>query len=213
MNDSKEQVYTRNWLINVSEEHIGTISNYEEMVDAVIYPKSNPSSNPKVATRTISRKFQQNLLRIQFVPNIIQGAFRPIDQIITEDLPGIEEIFGARQMVLPKDIDMDTARSGACIFYTLRELIWTGRYNSTSQFVNTAYATARLTPPIPSFNSTSVSPARTVTQDIVSSRRSIIATKAKNVEPLDTLINRFLAVHCHSRSIFSKIIGHKTVPR
>ena len=37
--------------------------------------------------------------------------------------------------------------------------------------------------------------------------------KGKNSEPLDTLINRFSAVHGHPTPIFSKLIGPKIVSR
>ena len=77
--------------------------------------------------------------------------------------------------------------------------------------VNAAIATARLIPPRPRFESNSNSPMRNGNQDIVSPRRSMIATEARNAEPLDSPINRISAAHGHSTSIFIKVIGTKTV--
>ena len=113
--------------------------------------------------------------------------------------------------MLPKKIVMDVARSGTRIFRTPREVIQTGRDGYTPRDVNAAVTTARLTPSNPSFNSTSNFPTRNGNQYIVSPRRSIIATKARNAEPLEAPINRISAVHGHSTSIFSKLIGPKTV--
>ena len=113
--------------------------------------------------------------------------------------------------MLPKKIVMDVARSGTRIFRAPREVIQTGRDGYTPRDVNAAVTTARLTPSNPSFNSTSNFQTRNGNQYIVSPRRSIIATKARNAEPLEAPINRISAVHGHSTSIFSKLIGPKTV--
>ena len=64
----------------------------------------------------------------------------------------------------------------------------------------------------PSFIGTPVSPTQTDTQDFFSPRRSTIATEARKAKPLDAPIDGFLAVHGHSKSIYSKVIGPKTVP-
>ena len=63
--DSEEQVDA----INDSEEQVDAISDSEELVDAVSDPKSDPSSNPKVATYT-TNGISQKLLRSWFVPKI-----------------------------------------------------------------------------------------------------------------------------------------------
>ena len=52
----------------------------------------------------------------------------------------------------------------------------------------------------------------TGTQGIISPRHSIIAKRARNAEPFDAPINRFLAENGHSTSIFRKLIGLETVP-
>ena len=102
------------------------MSDSKELVDAVSNPKSDPSSDPNAATYTTNGKFLQKLLKNPFVPEIIQGTIRLIDQPVTEDVPGIQETLGARQTVLPEEIVMDAAHSGARIFRTLREVSWTG---------------------------------------------------------------------------------------
>ena len=96
-------------------------------------------------------------------------------------------------------------------FRTPREIIRTGRDGSMPRDVNTAVSTARLNNPRPSFNSTFNSPTRNGNQDIVIPRQSIIATEARNKKPLNAPINRISAVHGYSTSIFSKVIGPKTV--
>ena len=54
--NSKEQVDA----IRNSEEHIDAISDSEELVDAVSDPKSDPSSDPKVAPYTTNVIFHKN---------------------------------------------------------------------------------------------------------------------------------------------------------
>ena len=75
--------------ISDSEEHVDSISDYKELVEAISNPKSDPSSNPKVATYTPNGKFAQELLKNQFVSKTIQGAIHPIDQLVMKDVPGI----------------------------------------------------------------------------------------------------------------------------
>ena len=125
----------------------------------------------------------------------------------------MRETLGVHQAVLPKDIVTDALHSGARILRTAREVSRTGKNDPTPRDFNTAVATPRLTPPIPSFKSTSSSPTWTQTQDIVGPSRYIITTKAKNTNPLDAPINGCLAVHGHSTFIFNIVIGPKTLPR
>ena len=73
--------------------------------------------------------------------------------------------------------------------------------------VNFDVVTASLNTPIPSSNPNSISPAQTGTQEIIGPRRSIIATKARNAEPLNAPINLFSAMNGHSTSIFIKEIS------
>ena len=98
------------------------------------------------------------------------------------------------------------------IFQTPGKVRRKGRDGSKPRDVNSTEANANLNPPTPSSNSTSISPIRTGTQDIISPSHSIITKKGRNAEPLDAPINVFLAVNRHSTSIFSKLIGHKLVP-
>ena len=146
---------------------VDAISNSKEVVDAVSNPKSDPSSNPKIANYTTNRNFPQKLFNSRFVPNITPGANRPNDQLVTDDVPGIRGTLGTHQTFLPKEIVTDAARSGARIFQNPSKVSQTGRDGSMPQDVNTAVATTRLTPQRQIFNSTSNSPTRNGTQDIV----------------------------------------------
>ena len=96
-------------------------------------------------------------------------------------------------------------------FRSLRKVRRTGRDGSTPQDVNSAVENTRLNPPRPSSKSNSISPTRNGNQYIVSPRRSIIATEARNADPLDAPINLILDKHGQSTSTFNKIIGNKTV--
>ena len=108
---------------------------------------------------------------------------------------------------------MDVARSCARIFRTSRKVSRTVRDGSTPRDVNSIEANVRLNLPIPRSNPNSIYPERTGTQEIISPRRSIIARRERNAEPLDAPINEFSAVYGHFTSLFSKLIGAETVPR
>ena len=97
-------------------EHVDVINDSEELIDTVSDPSSNPSSNPKVSIYTTNEIFTKKLLISRFIPKIIPAAIRQVDQLVTEDPPGIRDILGLRQTVLPKASITDTARSGARIF-------------------------------------------------------------------------------------------------
>ena len=75
--------------ISDPKELIDAMSDSEELVHAVSDPKSDPSSDPKVATYTNNGNFPQKLLKNRFIPKIILGKIRPIDQLFTENVPGI----------------------------------------------------------------------------------------------------------------------------
>ena len=119
---SEEKVDARKWLRNDSNEQVDPIDDSDKQVDAIIdseklvdagsNPKSDPSSNPKVATYTSNKKFTQKLLISRFVPKIIPVAIGPINQPVTDDVLGIQEMLGLRQTVLPKVIITDTVHSG-----------------------------------------------------------------------------------------------------
>ena len=110
--------------------------------------ESDPSRNPKVDTYTINVNYAQKLSNNRFIPKIVPGAIRPIDQLITEDVPVILVTLDAQQTVFSKEIFADTARSCTRIFRTPREVSQKGRDISMSRDINTAVATTRLTPPI-----------------------------------------------------------------
>ena len=83
--NSKEQVDT----ISDSKKVVDNVRNSEELVDAVSNPNIDTSSDPKVASYTTNKHFPQKLFKNRFVPQIIPGAIRSIDQMFTEDVPGI----------------------------------------------------------------------------------------------------------------------------
>ena len=151
-------------------------------------------------------------MKNRFVPKTTQGEIYSIDQLVTDDGPGIQKNLGARKTILLKEIFLDAACSGARIFWTPREVRRTGRDGSTPQDVNTSVATSRLTLHCPNLIGTSNFPTRTGTQDIVSPRRYIIPQETRNADPLDAPINQFSVVHGHTTPIFRKIIGPKIVP-
>ena len=53
------------------KELVDAVSNSEELSDAVSNPKSDPSSDPEVATYTTNKKFQNKLLANIEIPAII----------------------------------------------------------------------------------------------------------------------------------------------
>ena len=101
--------------ISDSKELVDAVRNSEELVDAVSDPKMDPSSDPKVSTYTTNGNYLQKLFKNRFVPKIIPCEICPIDQLVTEDVPGIRENLGVCQTVLPEEIVTDAARSGARI--------------------------------------------------------------------------------------------------
>ena len=97
-NDSTKQVDQ----INDSNKLVDVISDSGKLVDAGGDPKSDPSSNPKVATHTTNGKFTQKLLISRFVPKIMPVIIILIKPLITTDVVGVQEILSPRQTVLPK---------------------------------------------------------------------------------------------------------------
>ena len=128
INDYEGQVGTRNWLRNNSHEQVDVINDCKELVDAVNKQKSDPSSDPKVATYIINKTITQTLFISQLGPNIISDAIRLVVQIVTEDLPGIQKILGLCQTVLPKASVTDAARSEHFSDLQERETVQAGMY-------------------------------------------------------------------------------------
>ena len=138
-----------------SERRISSINGFKELTiqstinkSDVDDAESNPSSDPQVSTYITNRKSLKNLFNNRFTPKIIPGEINPIEQLVTEDDPLIRETLNAHQTMILKEIVTDTVHSGTCIFQTPSELSRTGKDGSTTRDVNTAVATARLTPSI-----------------------------------------------------------------
>ena len=123
INDSEEQVDP----INDSEKQVDEISDSKKLVDVGSDPKSDPRSNPKVATYTNNRKFKRKSLIGRFFPKIIPVTISLIKEFVTDNVLGIQEILGLRQMVLLKVSVADLACSGACILRNLRKVSHKGR--------------------------------------------------------------------------------------
>ena len=109
INDSEEQFDTRNWLrnkyveqidqMNDTDKQVDAITDFsDERVDAIIYskqlvvtrsnPKSDSSSDQKVATHTTNRKIRPKILISRFVPKIIPVVIRTSNPPITADCDG-----------------------------------------------------------------------------------------------------------------------------
>ena len=84
-----------------SERRISLINEFNELTiqstindsdgdDAEIYPLSNP----KVATYNTKGYSPQKLFNNRFIPHIIPGKTRPIDQLITKGCAGNQRNFG-----------------------------------------------------------------------------------------------------------------------
>ena len=90
----------RNWLRNDSAKQVDQINDSNKQVDAIIndsnkqvdaisdskkvvVTRSDPSSDPRVATYTTNRNFTQKLLISRFVPKIIPVVIRPINPSVT----------------------------------------------------------------------------------------------------------------------------------
>ena len=156
---------------------------------------------------------QKKDANMTYVPNTTPVAIGTIDQLVTDEVLGIQEILGLHQMALPKASITDAARSCARIFWTLKKASCKCRDGSTPRDVNFNEANSRLDTPSPSSNPNSIFPARTGIKEISNPRWSIIARWARNVEPLDSPINGFSAVNGQLMSLFSKVIGVETFLR
>ena len=142
--------------------------NDSEYYDSEEYDaESDPNRNPKVATYTTNRNSPHKSILNRLISNIIPGTILQIDQKITEDVAVIGETLDKRQTVLSKEIVVDAASSGACIFRTPREVSRTGRDGTTPRYGSTIVAAAMLTYPVQNFHSTTDSLSQNRKQDII----------------------------------------------
>ena len=74
-------------------------------------PKSNPSSDPKSDTHATNRDFAQKLLISRFVPKVVSVVIRTVDQPITDDVVGVQDLLSLHHTVLPKLSVTDAAYS------------------------------------------------------------------------------------------------------
>ena len=176
INDSKEQVDARNWLNNDSAEQVDHINDSEKLVVA----KSNPSSDPKVATHTTNGYFTQKLFISRFAPKITPVVIGPINLLITVNVVGIQDILSLRQTVLPKASVTDAARSCARIFRgTPGKVRRTDRNGATTRDISSD-ENSRLSSPSPLSNPNSVYPASFRNQEVISPSHPSIAKRGRN---------------------------------
>ena len=174
-------------------------------------PKSDPSSNQKVATHTTNRNFTQKLLISRFVQNIITGIIQPINPPITVDVMGVQDVLSPCQTVILKESVKDAARSCTLIFRrAYGKVSWTSRENAMPWDIISDY-NSRLISQGPSCVSNSVSPTRTGHQNIFSPSHPSISKSGRDAEPFNASINIFSAVDGHSTSYFSGVIGLEAV--
>ena len=158
-------------------------------------------------TDTTNDNNPHTLILNRIIPKIIPGEIRPIDQTITEVVAGIGETLDARQMVLPKEIVTDRARSGVHILRNPREARRTGRDGTTPRYGNTVVAASRSTFPVQICHSTTDLPIRNRNQDIINPIGPVSLQWIKNSDKLKTSIGVFFAEDRGLKHILSNVVG------
>ena len=112
-----------------SEEH-NAVSDLKS--DSLVATYTSDRNERKITdTDTTNGNCPHKLILNRFIPKITPGAFRPINQTITDDVVGTGETLKVRQTVLSKEIVTDAARSGVRILPTPREVSRTVPHNGT----------------------------------------------------------------------------------
>ena len=181
-----------------------TIKNSEED-DA----ESDPNSNPKVDTYTNNGNFPHTWILNWHIPNIIQGAIRPIEQTILEGVAVIKETLDAQQTILLKKIVTNSACSGAHIFRTPMEESRTVRYGTMPRDGNPSVGATRLTSPVHFFHSATNSPLRNRNQEIINHTGPISHQWIRNAKKLKTSIDECFAEDRGLKPVCSKVFGCK----
>ena len=185
-------------------------------------PESDPNSNSLVATHTSDGKKRKvtdtdttngncphKLLINRIVPEINPVAIPPIDQTITEDATGSGETFHAGCTILSKEIVTDTACSAAHFFRTPADVSRHGTDGTTPRDVSNAMGSTRLASLVRIGGSTTGSPSRTGSQDIISPRGSISPQWSRDAQPLDISNNGNYSKHRYPATTWSKVIVRK----
>ena len=115
-----------------------------------------------------------------------------IYQTITKDAARIEETLQARQTIILKEIVMDVACSGACIFRTPGYISRTDRDSTMPRDGNTAVAASRSTSPVQICHSTTDYPIQNRNQDIINPIGPFSIQWINNTEKLKTSTDGFL---------------------
>ena len=112
-------------------------------------------------------------------------------------------------MILSKYIFTDVVQSAARFYRTPADLSRHGTDGTTPSDGKTNIGSARLDSPFQIGVSTTVSPSRTGSQDIISPRGSIGPQWSRYAQPLDTFINGIYSEHRDPAPTWSKVIGCK----
>ena len=101
----------------------------------------------------------------------------------------------------------DAARSGACIFRTPLDIIWTDRDGATPPDGSTYIRPPRLTSPVLIVGGTTVSPTSTRIQDNIIPKGPTGSVKVKNAQIFNNSINEYSSKKGDPTPTFSKVIG------
>ena len=200
-----------------SEELVDPISNCKELVNAVIYPKSDPlvatqTSDGNSATDTINGNSPHKLLANREISTIIQGVIPMVHQVTVD---GVSTCGGALLVVctvLLEDIGTGAAPSATHVFKYPPVIKWRVEIRTFPIDMNTVGVSPRDSTKVLTGTGTSTPPISIRSQKIVSPRESIGPEKVRNAHPFKKSINQFSPEHGHLAPIFSKAIGRKIVP-
>ena len=95
---------------------VDAVSDSEELFDAVRNPKSDPSSDPKVATYTTNRNSPQTLLANCEIPAIVQGVISPVHHANVDGVSICGGYLHAVRTIILEEIVTVTAPSATCVF-------------------------------------------------------------------------------------------------
>ena len=199
--------------VSNSKELVYAVSNTEELFGAVSDPKSDPSSNPKLATYTTNGNSPQRLLANRKIPEIIQGVILPVHQVTADGVLTCGGALHVVRTVLSEEIVTVAAPRAANVFKDHTVVNWKVERRPIPINMNTIGLSPKATIQVMTGTGTSSPPICKRIQEIGSPRGSIGPQKVRNDHPFKTSINRFSPEHGHPTPIFSKVIVRKTVPQ
>ena len=180
--------------------------------------ESDSNSDPKVATHTsdgkkrkvtdtetTNRNSPHKSLTDQLIPVVIPL----IGQTNTDGVAASGNTLYVVRTIISKEIVTDAARSTAHVFRNPADVSWHDTDKTTPRDGNTFIRSTSLNYPVPIGGSTTVSPTRTGSQEIISPRGSIGPKEFRNSQPFETSINGIYTKHRDPAPIWSKVIGRK----